>query len=109
MLIKAKNDFHDIADWWDLHAKPEIKKFAIGFSAYRLDKRNQTKNVLLHALKIMKEQNDWDEVVRIKGQLNEMLHEDLMGFKVRSKHKQDLEMERASLFHSARELKNFKA
>ena len=58
VLIKAKNDFYDIADWWDLHAKPEIKKFAIGFSSYRLDKRNQTKNVLLHALKIMKEQND---------------------------------------------------
>ena len=56
----------------------------------------------------MKEQDDWDEVVRIKGQLNEMLQEDLMGLKVRSKHKQDLEVERASLFHAAREHKNFK-
>ena len=107
-LIKSVDDHNDIADWWDKVAKPQIKDFSIGFSAYRRDKRNQTKQMLLCALKLMMENNDWDEVVRIKERINKLLLEDLVGVKVRSKSNQDLESERASLFHAARELKNHK-
>ena len=107
-LLKSIDDYNDIADWWDIMAKPQIKHFCIAFSSYRKDKRNQTKQMLLYSLKLMMEENDWDEVIRIKARINKMLLDDLMGVKVRSKHGQDLECERASLFHAAREFKNHK-
>ena len=40
--------------------------------------------------------------------LTTMLHEDSMGFLVRSRFKQNAEHERASLFHAAREISNKK-
>ena len=107
-LVKSIDNHSDIADWWDFDAKPQIKEFCIGFSSYRKDKRNQTKQMLLCSLKLMMEESNWDEVVAIRERLSEMLVEDMMGVKVRSKHKKDLEIERASLFHAAREMKNHK-
>ena len=87
VLVNSEAEYNDIADWWDLKAKPKIKEFCIGFSSYRKDKRHQTKQVLLYFLKSMMEDNNWDEVIRIRERINKMLHEDLMGLKVRSKHK----------------------
>ena len=105
-LVKHIDSYNDVADWWDLCAKPQIKDFCIGFSSYRKDKRNQTKQLWLNSMKLMMEENNWDEVIRLKERLNTMLLEDLMGVKIRSRHKQDLESERASLFHAGREIKN---
>ena len=106
-LVKNENKYNDVADWWDLYVKPEIKKFSIAFSANRKDRRNQTKQFLLSALKLMQEENDWEEVIRIRDRINTMLVEDLMGYKIRSKSSQGLEQERASLYHAAREQKNY--
>ena len=54
------------------------------------------------------ENNNWEQVARIKESLNQILNEDLMGFVVRSRFGQNLEEERASLFHAGREAKNKK-
>ena len=105
-LSNFENGFDDVADWWDELVKPQIKDFCIGFSSYRKDKRNQTKQMLMSSLKIMMENSDWEEVIRIRELINIMLHEDLTGFKVRSKFHQGAETERSSLFHAAREHKN---
>ena len=107
-LSKQVGEYGDIADWWDLYVKPSIKDFCIGFSSYRKDKRNQTKQLLMATLKIMMEENNWEEVIRIRETLNKMLMEDLTGYKVRSRFQNGPESERSSIFHAAKELKNYK-
>ena len=108
-LCKNENDYNDVADWWDDYVKPHIKNFCIGFSSHRKDKRNQTKQFLLNSLKLMMEENNWEEVIRLRDLLNNMLVEDLTGFKVRSKVQSGPDSERSSIFHAARELKNHKS
>ena len=56
----------------------------------------------------MMEESNWEEVVRLREQLNSMLCEDLTGYKVRSKFQSGPEYERSSIFHAAKEFKNFK-
>ena len=82
-LTKSIDKYNDIADWWDIRAKPQIKEFCIGFSSYRKEKRNQTKQMLLYSLKLMMEESDWDEAIRIRERLDKLLLEDLMGVKVK--------------------------
>ena len=78
-LSKTENDYNDVADWWDEYVKPQVKSFCIGFSSYRKDKRNQTKQLLLNSLKSMMEQSNWEEVIRIRDLINSLLVEDLIG------------------------------
>ena len=99
---------NDIADWWDNVAKPNIKQFCIQFSIQRKQRRTAHKQFLLSSLKLFLEDNNWEQVARIKESLNQILNEDLMGFVVRSRFGQNLEEERASLFHAGREVKNKK-
>ena len=99
----------DIADWWDICAKPAIKRFCIAYSIQRKLRRDQTKEYLISYLKIVTQTKDWEEVNRVKELLSKMLQEDAMGFLVRSRFKQNAEHERASLFHAARELSNKKS
>ena len=101
--------YSDVADWWDFYAKPCIKKFCIDFSVQRKIKRSQRKEFLLSYLGVVTKQKDWEEVSRIKHDLYKMLKEDLMGFVVRSRFKQNAEDEKSSLFHAALELKNNKS
>ena len=98
----------DISEWWDKHAKPNIKDFCIGFSIYRKIQRNQTKQYLLSYLKLVLADKDWDEVARVKGKLKSMLQADAQGVVVRSRFQTNSDEEKASLFHAARELKNSK-
>ena len=94
------DEFSDVADWWDLMAKPKIKEFCIAFSIDRKKRRNSHKKFLLSYLKLVINQKNWDEVSRVRHELDVMLRSDLMGFIVRSRYKQNAEMERASLFHA---------
>ena len=87
-LSNYESNYLDLADWWDQCVKPIVKDFCIGFSSYRKDKRNQTKQMLLSGLKLMIEESNWEEVIRIRELINRMLFEDLTGFKVRSKFQQ---------------------
>ena len=65
--------------------------------------------MLLSSLKIMMENSNWEEVIRIREILNKILFEDMTGFKIRSKFHHGTESERASVFHAAREQKNHKS
>ena len=107
-ILKSKNLFLDIAEWWDKYAKPRIKEFCIGFSINRKIKRNQMKQFLLSYLKLVLSEKDWDEVARVKGKLQSMLREDAQGVVIRSRFQQNSGEEKASLFHAARELRNSK-
>ena len=86
----------------------KVFSFCINFSIRRQSQRNQKKEFLLSYLGTALRNKDWEEVIRIKSNLIKMLNEDLMGFTVRSRFKQNAEEEKSSLFHAARELKNKK-
>ena len=105
-ILKYRQNFSDIAEWWDKLAKPEIKDFCIGFSTQRKLRRDHTKKFLLSYLKLVLERKDWSEVGRVKSELDMMLRSDAMGFVVRSRFKQNAEEEKASLYHAAKENRN---
>ena len=105
-ILKYRQNFSDIAEWWDKLAKPEIKDFCIGFSIQRKLRRDHTKKFLLSYLKLVLERKDWSEVGRVKSELDMMLRSDAMGFVVRSRFKQNAEEEKASLYHAAKENRN---
>ena len=94
--------FVDEANWWDILAKPKIKEFYVCFSR----QRNDNKKFLLSYLKIAYQNSNWEEVVRIKEELNVMLKADAYGFIVRSRHNQNVEEEAASLYHAANEVRS---
>ena len=103
--IKSKSLYNDIADWWDLVAKPEIKQFCINFSSLRNHKRNDTLMFLFSYLKVVLADKNWLEVGRIRERIKQMLFQDSMGVIVRSRYQQNSEEEKGSLFHAAREKK----
>ena len=57
-------------------------------------------------LKVALDRKDWQEVSRVRKQLDLMFKKDVWGFVVQSRFQQNAEEERASLFHAGRELKN---
>ena len=103
-----KEDYSDLAEWWDKLAKPEIKDFCVGFSVQRKLQRDHSKRFLLSYLKLVLAEKNWEEFARVRGKLDTMLKADAMGIVIRSRFKQNSEDEKASLFHAARELKNDK-
>ena len=105
-ISQSKDSSPDIAEWWDVKAKPEIKDFCMEFSKHRKRKRRDTVQFLLSYLKIVLSEKNWDEVCRVKGELHSMFLIDTMGITIRSRYQQSSEEERGSLFHAARELKN---
>ena len=107
-ISKIKSQFIDCAEWWDKCAKPEIKDFCIGFSINRKRRRDDTKKYLLAYLKAVLVRKNWDEVARVKEELDTMLLADAMGVVIRSRFQQNSEREKASLYHAAREAKNDK-
>ena len=104
-ISKSKSLYNDIADWWDLVAKPEIKQFCINFSSLRKHKRNDTLMFLFSYLKVVLADKNWLEVGRIRERIKQMLFQDSMGVIVRSQYQQNSEEEKGSLFHAARENK----
>ena len=105
-ILKSVISSGDIADWWDNVAKPAIKQFCISYSKQRKSARRDKVMFLLSYLKIVLKHKNWCEVARIKEELKIMNLEDAMGFVVRSRHSQNSEEEKASLYHAAREVKN---
>ena len=87
-ICKQQKYYNDLADWWDLFAKPEMKTFCIGYSIKRKQRRMGTKCFLLAYLKKVLEANDWAEISRVKSDLKQMLNEDMIGFVVRSRFQQ---------------------
>ena len=71
-ISKSKSLYSDIADWWDMVAKPEIKQFCVTFSRVRGHKRNDTLMFLFSYLKVVLADENWLEVGRIKGKIKQM-------------------------------------
>ena len=63
---------------------------------------------LFSYLSLVTRKGNWKEVARVRKQLRTLLQKESMGFTVRSRYKENLESESASLFHLNRENKNFK-
>ena len=109
-VLKLKQTrFSDIADWWDMEAKPSIREFCYEFSKQRQERRKDTKAFWFAYLKVVLEDKNWREVARVKTMLNDMLQEDAFGYVVRSRFKNNVSEEAASLFHANREVKNAKS
>ena len=106
-LQSNKTEFHDIANWWDLHAKPAIRKFCMDVSERLAFVRKNTKRFLFSYLTLVIRRGDWKEVARVRRKLKKLLWKESMGFVVRSRHKENIEAEKSSLFFLNRENKNF--
>ena len=102
-LVSSQNEYGDISDWWDLKAKPEIKNFCIGYSIQRKIARSQTKRFLLASLHHALINKEWEDVAKYREDITAMLNLDAMGFVVRSRFQQNVEEEKASVYHAARE------
>ena len=107
-LQRKITDFCDIADWWDLLAKPAIKEFCMSVSERLAYVRKNTKSFLFSYLTLVIRKGNWREATRVRRELRNLLLKESMGVIVRSRHKENLETEKASLFFQNRENKKFK-
>ena len=105
-LLEEQGEFVDLADWWDMLAKQEIRTFLQHFSVARSRTRKQLKELLCFMLDKALAEKNWNEVAMVRGRLQTMMYRDNMGFLVRSRFKENQEVERASLYHINREKKN---
>ena len=105
-LKLKKNNFTDIADWWNEEAKPSIKEYCIAFSTQRNLRRMDTKAFWLAYLKLVLVERNWAEVARVKRMLMEMMQEDAYGYVVRCRFQNNVSEETASIFHANKEIKN---
>ena len=100
-------EYNDIGDWWEYRAKPMFVTFLKQYSLVLARERKQT----LEALYILLEDalsrgvNGYSEAILLKQRITEQLLIAGEGVKVRSRFKENLEKERASLYHLAREKK----
>ena len=104
-LLVKKTEFGDCADWWDQLVKPECRAMCMRFSAMMARCNRGQKQMLMVMLEFAQEQKDWAQVTSIRARLREIMRKESLGFKVRSRFKENLECEKASLFHVNREKK----
>ena len=107
-LLNKKAQFNEITEWWEVCAKPEITKFLKIFSRSLALERNQTKEGFYFMLKLAIDQGmaGFEEALLIKHRLNSMIRCEMEGVKIRSRFQENVENERGSLYHLAREKKN---
>ena len=105
-LRSLKSKYSDIADWWDLEAKPSIKEFCTIFSKRRSLRRKDAKKFWFAYLKTALNARNWEEVNRVKEKINTLLLQDASGYVIRSRFKNNASNEVASLFHANKEFKN---
>ena len=106
-IKQSTTEYNDIGDWWEIRAKPMIVTFLKQYSLVLASERKQT----LEALYILLEDalsrgvDGYSEAVLLKHRITEQLLIAGEGVKVQSRFKENLEKERASLYHLAREKK----
>jgi exonuclease III len=104
------SDYDDIADWWEKGAKPMFQTFLKQFSYHVARESRDTKNALYIFLGEALSQGmaGYAESQELKHRIKEILAHEAEGVKIRSRYKENLEKERASLFHLSREKKRGK-
>ena len=100
-----RQDFSDIADWWDQRAKPECRALCMRYSAMTARSRRDLKDMLMVMLASALEESNWVDMAIIRGRLKEIMNKENLGFVVRSRFKENIEGEKASLYHLNREKK----
>ena len=103
-IVGEQGDFEDIAEWWE-YAKAEIKIFLQNFSATLRRTKRDLKELLCFMLDKATAEKNWKEVAVVRGKLENMMYRDNMGFVIRSRFKENQEVEKASLYHLNREKK----
>ena len=106
-LYETQTEYQDMADWWEDRAKPLITTFLKQFSAMVTRERKQTKDMLYILLKnaLQEGMAGFANAQDLKRRISDLLLIEAEGLKVRSRFKENLEKEKASLFHLAREKK----
>ena len=102
---QSKEDYEDIAEWWEEYAKPESRALCIRYAAQVARSNRCMKDMLMVMLTTALEDKRWDDVAFIRGRLTEIMRKENLGFIVRSRYKENLESEKGSLFHVNREKK----
>ena len=87
-LSNLTDDYENIAQWWEILAKPTITKFCKDFSFKLAQQRKSTKCFLSTSLKLLIQQERWAEVAAIKEKLRKMLVYESMGLVIRSRQKE---------------------
>ena len=101
--LGQRDDFVDVATWWDVCFKPRVKAMSAYYSARRKRIRVDTMQFLYNHLGRAMRRGDWGAVVSLRARIQGMFLEDSWGFVVRSRYKQNVEEEMASLYHVNRE------
>ena len=104
-IKQRKEEYNDISDWWDSLAKPECVGLCMRYSAMMARCRRGLKDMLMIMLESALSEKMWVDVAVIRGRLREIMNKESLGFQVRSRFKENIEKEKASLFHLNREKK----
>ncbi len=109
-LLDKKENYGKITEWWENCAKPEIIRFLKIFSRSLALERKQTKEGFYCLLKLAIDcgMAGFDEALDLKHRINYINQREMEGVKVRSRFQENIEKERGSLYHLAREKKNGK-
>ena len=97
----------NMAVWWNDVARPEIKDFCVAFSKHKRAGRMDIKFLLSYLRIVLFEQN-WEEVVRVKSEIHNIVIHESMGIVIRSRYQQNAEEEKGSIYHAGREARNRK-
>ena len=106
MLQGVRGNFGEVIDWWEEEVKPSVKELCVAYSSLRSRAREATRDYLYGTLALDLRDGNWDQVGLVRARLKTMYMEDVLGFAVRSRFQENLEEERAGLFHLNRERKN---
>ena len=98
-LSSLNDEYDDIAQWWELLAKPSIVKFCKDFSYMLAKQRKATTKFFSTSLKFLIQQERWEDVAIIKEKLRKMLVYESMGLVIRSRQKEYAEEERGGMYH----------
>ena len=101
------SSYPDICEWWENCVKPLVTSFLKQFSVEQARERKQTKEGLYVLLRESLERGmeGFEDSMVFKDRINTILVEEAEGVKVRSRFKENMEKEKGSLFHLAREKK----
>ena len=85
--------------------KPQMRDFCRQVSIELAGERRSTKRFLYIILKAATKRENWGLVAGTKEKLRAMLVKEVHGLVVRSRYQQNLEEEKAALFHQNKEVK----
>ena len=98
-LQEETEEFEDEAEWWDNYAKPAIVSFCKSFSASVAKQKNIFKKFLFALLRHATARGNWLLVSQTKEKLNVIIQKETFGLVIRSRDKQNVEEETASIYH----------